>query len=223
MNIPFNNLRLQYESIKNEVDVAIKDVINNSEFILGKHVLEFEKNFAKLCNKKYAFGVNSGTTALILSLMAHEIKQGDEVITAPNTFIATASAIYHTGAKPVFVDIDEKTYNIDPEKIEEKINDKTKAIIPVHLYGQPADMKEINEIAVKHNLIVIEDACQAHNSEYKNKKIPISETGCFSFYPGKNLGAYGEGGIIGTMGKKKNMFMILLDLITEWKEFKVQC
>ena len=202
MNIPFNNLKLQYESIKNEIDEAIKEVINNSEFILGKHVLEFEKNFAKLCDKKYAIGVNSGTNALILSLMAYDIKQGDEVITVPNTFIATASAIHHTGAKPVFVDINEKTYNIDPAKIEEKITEKTKAIIPVHLYGQPADMEEVKEIADKHNLIVIEDACQAHNSEYKNKKIPVSETGCFSFYPGKNLGAYGEGGMIVTDNEK---------------------
>ncbi len=196
--IPMVNLNAQYLSIKDEIDKAIENVISSSEFILGKHVLEFEKNFAKLCDKKYAVGVNSGTTALNLALMAYGIKQGDEVITASNTFIATASAIAHTGAKPVFVDIDEKTYNIDPKKIEEKITSKTKAIIPVHLYGQPVDIDEITEIANKHNLIIIEDACQAHNSEYKHKKIPLSETGCFSFYPGKNLGAYGEGGMVVT-------------------------
>ena len=168
----------------------------------GVKVKEFENLISKYVNAKYGIATSSCTTSLHISLLSMGIKQGDEIIVPSFTFIATANSVLYTGAKPVFVDIDEKTYNIDPSKLEEKITKETKAIIPVHLYGQPADMEEINQIADKYNLIVIEDACQAHNSEYKNKKIPISETGCFSFYPGKNLGAYGEGGIIVTDNKE---------------------
>jgi dTDP-4-amino-4,6-dideoxygalactose transaminase len=198
MNIPFVDLKAQFETIKPEIEKAISDVLNESSFILGKHVEMFEQNFANLCNKKYAVAVNSGTTALMFALMAYGIKKGDEVITTPNTFIATAAAIHHTGAKPVFVDVDPEDYNMNPELLRKAITKKTKAIIPVHLYGQPANIGEIEKIAKEHSLIIIEDACQAHNSEYKNKKIPVTETGCFSFYPGKNLGAYGEGGMVVT-------------------------
>ena len=199
MEIPFVDLKKQYLSIKDEIDPAIKDVIDNCSFILGKYVEEFEKNFAEFCEAKYCIGVNSGTSALRLALMAAGVKAGDEVILPPNTFIATAEAVSLINAKPVFVDINPDSYNIDIEKIENAITNKTKAIIPVDLYGQPADLDPVIEIAEKHNLKVIEDAAQAAGAEYKGKKIgSVSEITCFSFYPGKNLGAYGEGGAVVT-------------------------
>ncbi|HUS50744.1 MAG TPA: DegT/DnrJ/EryC1/StrS family aminotransferase [Candidatus Paceibacterota bacterium] len=196
MKVPFLDLKTQYNSIKDKINKEINWVLDNTSFILGDKVKEFEKNFASYCNKKYAIAVNSGTSALHLALLAHGIKQEDEVITVPNTFIATAEAISYTGAKPVFVDINKETFNIDVSKIEQAITKKTKAIVPVHLYGQSADMNPIIEIAKKHNLILIEDCAQAHGVEYKGKRVPVSDTGCFSFYPGKNLGAYGEGGAV---------------------------
>ena len=202
MKIPFLDLKTQHESIKEEINKEVMDIIDNSSFILGEKVKNFENNFASYCNSKYAVAVNSGTSALHLALISKEIKQGDEVITSPNTFIATAEAISYTGAKPVFVDINPKTYNIDVNKIEEAITKKTKAIIPVHLYGHPVDMNPILELAEKYHLEIIEDCCQSHGSEYKGKKVPISGIGCFSFYPSKNLGAYGEGGIIVTNNKE---------------------
>lgn len=198
MKTPFIDLRAQYSSIKEEIKKELDDVLENTAFILGKKVENFENEFAKFCNAKFALGVGSGTAALRLALLAVGIKQNDEVITVPNTFIATAEAISQVGAKPVFVDIDPKTYNIDINQIEKNITKKTKAILPVHLYGQPADMSAIIEIAEKHNLKIIEDACQAHGAEYKGKRVPISDIACFSFYPGKNLGAYGEGGAVVT-------------------------
>ncbi len=165
----------------------------------GPKVREFEEKFAKLCGTKFAVAVSSGTAALHLALLSLGIGQNDEVITVPNTFIATAEAISHCGAKPVFCDINRDNYNIDENLIEEKITNKTKAIIPVHLYGNPCNMDRINEIAKKYNLTVIEDACQAHGAEYRNQKVgSLSDAAAFSFYPGKNLGAYGEGGIITT-------------------------
>jgi len=194
MNLPLVDLKTQYNSIKEEIKKEIDDVLENTEFILGRKVRSFEEKFADYCNKKYAVCLNSGTSALHLALIASGIKEGDEVITVPYTFVATVEAILYIAAKPVFVDIDETTYNIDPAKIENAITKKTKAIIPVHLYGHPADMDAIVKIAEKHNLKIIEDACQAHAAEYKNKKVPVTDIGCFSFYPGKNLGAYGEGG-----------------------------
>lgn len=195
MEIPFVDLKAQYLSIKDEIDSAIQDVLDNTSFILGKNVEDFEKKFAELCDSKYCIGVNNGTSALRVALLALDIKPGDEIITTPFTFIATTEAISHIGALPVFVDIDEKTYTIDPNKIEEKITSKTKAIIPVHLYGQPADMDPIIDIATKNNIKVIEDSAQAHNALYKNKKAgSMGDISCFSFYPGKNLGAYGEAG-----------------------------
>lgn len=197
IKVPFLDLKSQYNKIKNEIQKEINWVLENSSFILGEKVKELEINFAKYCNKKYAIAVNSGTAALHLALLAKGIGKDDEVITVPNTFIATAEAISYTGAKPVFVDVDE-THNIDASKIEDKITSKTKAIIPVHLFGQPANMEPIIEIAKKYNLDIIEDCCQAHGAEYNSKKVPVSDLGCFSFYPGKNLGAYGEGGMIVT-------------------------
>lgn len=161
MQILFVDLKAQYQTIKDEIKKEIDFILENTSFILGPKVVEFENNFAKFCSVKYAVGVRSGTEALMLSLIASDIKEGDEVIMPANTFIATAEAVSHLKATPVFVDIDPKTYNINSELIEQKITKKTKAIIPVHLYGQVADMDKINELAVKYNLTVIEDCCQA--------------------------------------------------------------
>jgi len=195
--IKFLDLSSQYKSIKKEIDKAIKRVLESNQFIGGDEVKEFEKEIAKFCSTKYALSVNSGTDALFLSLKALGIGLGDEVITTPFTFISTAEVIANCGAKPVFVDIDPKTFNINPLKIEEKINKKTKAIIPVHLFGQMADMTRIMRIARKYGLYVIEDAAQAIGAEYKNKKAgTFSDLGCFSFFPSKNLGGYGDGGMV---------------------------
>jgi len=197
VKINFVNLKKQYESIKDELDMAMRDTINNTSFILGNEVEEFEKEFAKFCNAKCCVAVASGTDALKLAIKALGIKEG-EIITVAHTFIATALAITDNNLKPVFVDIDSKTYNIDVDQIERKITKNTKAIIVVHLYGQPANMERIAEIAKKYNLELIEDCCQAHGAEYKRKRLPYGDIGCFSFYPGKNLGAYGDGGAIVT-------------------------
>lgn len=197
MNVPFVDLKSQYESIKNEIDSVVSDVIAKSAFIGGPYVKAFESAFAEFCNVKHCVGVANGTDALCIALKAFDIGGGDEVITVANSFIATSEAITMTGAKVVFVDINPQTYNIDVEKIEEKVTEKTKAIIPVHLYGQPADMGPILEIARKHNLKVIEDAAQAHGAVYRDRQIgSIGDMACFSFYPGKNLGAYGDAGAI---------------------------
>jgi len=211
MQIPLVDLKAQYLSIKDEIDPAIQDILDNTSFILGKRVEDFEKKFAVLCDAKHCVGVNNGTSALRLALQALGIKPNDEIITTPFTFIAAAEAISHIGAKPVFADIDEKTYCIDPDKIREKITNKTKAIIPVHLFGQPADMDPILEIAEKHSIKVIEDAAQAHNALYKNKKAgSLGEISCFSFYPGKNLGAYGEAGAVCTSDDELAKKLVLL-------------
>jgi len=197
--IPFVDLKAQYDSIKEEIDEVIQSVLNNTSFIMGEELKKFEDEFASFCNTKFAIGVANGSDALILALRACGIGKGDEVITVPHTFIATAEAISNVGGKVVFVDINPKTYTIDVSKTEEKITEKTKAIIPVHLYGQPADMDPIMELAKKYNLKVIEDAAQAHGAEYKGKKVgSIGDVGCFSFYPGKNLGAYGDAGMVVT-------------------------
>ena len=199
MNLPLVDLKRQYESIKDEIESTVSEVMQGAQFILGENVELFENEFARYCEVKYAVGVASGTDALTLSLNALEIGDGAEVITVPNTFIATVDAISRSGAKPVFVDIDPETYNIDVCEIEEKITDKTKAIIPVHLYGQSADMEPIVKLARKYEFKVIEDACQAHGAEYNGRKTgSLGDTGCFSFYPAKNLGAYGDGGMIVT-------------------------
>jgi dTDP-4-amino-4,6-dideoxygalactose transaminase len=197
--VPFLDLKLQYHSIKQEIDSAISETLENSSFVLGKDVEALEREFAEFCSARHAVAVNSGTAALHLALLSLGIGKDDEVITVPNTFIATAEAISHCGATPVFVDVDESSCNMDPRLLEQKITRKTRAIIPVHLYGNPCDMDAINAIAKKHNLFVIEDACQAHGAEYKGRKVgSLGDAAAFSFYPGKNLGAYGEGGIIVT-------------------------
>ena len=202
-SIKMFDLKKQYLEIKEEVDEAIKKTLENANFILGNQVEQFENNFAKYCNAKHCIGVSSGADAIYLSLKALDIGVGDEVITTANSFIGTILPISKLGAKPVFVDCNEFDFNIDVSQIESAITDKTKAIIPVHLYGSPADMDTIIEIAKKHNLFVIEDACQAHGAEYKNIKVGgIGSTGCFSFYPTKNLGGYGDGGAIITNDDK---------------------
>ena len=199
MNIPLVDLKAQYQNHKSEIDQAIQRVINNTAFIMGQEVAQFEAAFAEYCGAKYAVGVSSGTGALFLALLAHDIGPGDEVITTPFTFFATGEAISTVGATPVFVDIDPQTYNIDPNLIEKAITDRTKAIMPVHLYGQPADMDAINAIAAKYGLVVIEDAAQAHGSRYKGQRAGVlGDSACFSFYPSKNLGCYGDGGAVVT-------------------------
>jgi dTDP-4-amino-4,6-dideoxygalactose transaminase len=203
MNIPLVDLQAQYSSIKEEIDAAIHRVVQSGQFILGPEVKAFEDEIAAYCGTKYAVGVASGTDALHLVLLACGIKAGDEVITTPFTFIATAESIAKCGATPVFADIDLKTYNIDPLQIESKITNKTKAILPVHLYGQPAAMERILELARKHNLKVIEDCAQALGAEYKGKKVgSLGDAGCLSFFPSKNLGAYGDGGMVVTNDAK---------------------
>jgi len=196
VRIPLVDLKRQYLSIKNEIDGAIQEVIDKSAFIMGENVQEFEDEFAKFCGVKYGVGTSSGTTALHLALVVCGIKRGDEVITVPYTFIATAEAISHTGAKVVFVDIEDRSYTMNPAKIEQAITERSRAIIPVHLFGHSADMDRIIDIAKRHNLIIIEDGCQAHGAEYKGKKVgSLGDIACFSFYPGKNLGAYGDAGM----------------------------
>lgn len=199
MNIPLVDLRAQYRDIKPEIDEAVLRVVENTSFILGDEVRAFEEAFADYCQARFAVGVASGTAALHLVLRAYGIGPGDEVITSPFTFIATAEAISQAGARPVFVDIDATTYNIDPTRIEPAITPRTKAIMPVHLYGQPADMDPVMEIARRHGLRVIEDAAQAHGAEYREQRAgSIGDAGCFSFYPSKNLGAYGDAGMVVT-------------------------
>jgi len=199
MKVPYLDLKAQYESIRDDVAVAIQQVLDRTAFAGGPFVAQFEKEFAAFCGTKSAIGVGSGTDALWLALKGLGIGPGHEVITVPNTFIATAEAISFCGATPVLVDVDEKTYTMNPALLEAAITPKTKAIIPVHLFGQTADMDPIMKIAKAHKLFVIEDACQAHGAEYKGKKAgSIGDAGCFSFYPGKNLGAYGEAGAVVT-------------------------
>ncbi len=198
-SIPFLDLNLQFKSIEKEVMDKTYEVFNNSAFIGGNECKLFEEEFAQYCDTKYSVGVANGTDALWLSLKALGIGQGDEVITAANTFIATVEAISAVGATPVFVDHNPTTYTIDVTKIESKITENTKAIIPVHLYGYPAEMDKIIDLAKKYNLKVVEDAAQAHGAIYKGRRIgSIGDIACFSFYPGKNLGAYGDGGAITT-------------------------
>jgi dTDP-4-amino-4,6-dideoxygalactose transaminase len=195
MKVPFLNLKAQYDAIGEDIDAAIKEVIANCAFSGGPYVEQFEGDFAKFCGARYAVGVSSGTEALWLALRGLGVQPGDEVITAPNSFIATAEAISLCGAQPVFVDVEERSYTINPTLIEQAITPRTKVIIPVHLFGQTADMDPILGIARKHGLAVVEDACQAHGAEYKGMRAgSIGNAGCFSFYPGKNLGAYGEAG-----------------------------
>lgn len=197
--IPFVDLKAQYASIKNEVNTAVLKVLESAQFVLGDEVSTLEQEFSAYCEVAHSVAVNTGTSALHLALLAADIGPGDEVITVPFTFVATVAAIDYTGAKAVFVDVDPVSYTIDTTQIESAITERTKAILPVHLYGQPADMEPILDIARRHGLIVIEDAAQAHGAEYKGQRVGgIGDMGCFSFYPGKNLGAYGEGGMLVT-------------------------
>lgn len=197
--IPFVDLKAQYLSIKEEIDHAIAGVLDSCHFILGEEVESFEREFASYCQAEHALGVNSGTSALHLALLAAGIQPGDEVITVSFTFVATAAAIRYTGARPVFVDVTPDSHTMDPAQVERAITSRTKAIIPVHLYGQCADMDPILDIARRHGLMVIEDAAQAHGAEYKGRRAgSLGDLACFSFYPGKNLGAFGEGGAVTT-------------------------
>lgn len=197
--IPVIDLQAQYQSIKTEIDEAVLRVLDSSQFVLGEEVAAFEREFARFCDTSDAVAVNSGTSALHLALLAAGIGPGDEVITVPFTFIATIAAIQYTGARPVLVDIDPRTYTIDPALIARAVTPRSKAIVPVHLYGQPADMDPILELARSRGLQVIEDAAQAHGAEYRGRRCgSLGDLAGFSFYPGKNLGAYGEGGAVVT-------------------------
>ena len=211
VRVPFLDLKAQYASIRDEIAAALQKVLHNTAFASGPFVEQFEQEFAPFCQCEFAVGSSSGTAALRMALLGLGIGEGDEVITAANTFIATAESIISCGAKPVFVDIDERTYNMNPHFLENAITPKTKAIVPVHLYGQMAEMDSIMEIACANDLFVIEDACQAHGAEYKGRRAgSIGDAGCFSFYPGKNLGAYGEAGAVVTnnanLAEKMRMF-----------------
>ncbi len=195
MQVPFLNLRLHHEPIRAELRAAIEEVIDSSAFAGGKYVEKFEREFATFCDAKYCCGVGNGTDALWFALLTLGVGPGDEVITVPSTFMATAEAISYCGATPVFVDIEPETYTMDASLLEAAITPRTKAIVPVHLFGQVADMDAVMSVARKHGLPVVEDACQAHGAEYKGRKAgSIGDIGCFSFYPGKNLGALGEAG-----------------------------
>src|SRR4051812_16202601 len=199
MEVPYFDLTAQYELLRAEITAAIDDVCGKAAFILGEQVEQFEHGFAKYCEVKHCVALNSGTSALHLALVAAGIGAGDEVITTSNTFIATAEAIVYTGATPVFADIHPATANLDPERIEAAITERTRAIIPVHLYGRPANLDWIQEIAEGRRLLLIEDACQAHGARYAGKRVGgFGHAAAFSFYPGKNLGAYGEGGALTT-------------------------
>ncbi|WP_061312643.1 DegT/DnrJ/EryC1/StrS family aminotransferase [Clostridium botulinum] len=199
MNIPLIDLKAQYKSISEDLDRVTKEVLSSANYIMGKNVSDFEKDFADYIGVKHAISVGNGTDALVIALKSLGIGAGDEVITSTFTYFASAECISAVGAKPVFVDAEKDTFNIDPSKIEEKITKKTKAIIPVHIFGQSADMDEINKIAKKYNLKVIEDACQAVGAKYKGKMIgTLSDMACFSFFPTKNLSCAGDGGMIVT-------------------------
>ncbi len=199
MKIPLVDLYAQYQAIKPEMDAAIQRVIDHSSFILGPEVKTFENNFASFCGAPYAVGTDSGTAALHLALLLLDVGPGDEVITTTHTFIATAEVISLTGARPVLVDINPRTYNLDPARVEAAITPHTKVVLPVHLYGQPAEMDALLDIARRHKLRVIEDAAQAHGATFRDKPVgTFGDIACFSFYPGKNLGAYGDGGMLVT-------------------------
>jgi dTDP-4-amino-4,6-dideoxygalactose transaminase len=227
--VPFFNLTRQYEGIKNEILSASQKVYEKGRFILGEEVSSFEMEFSKYCGVRFGVGVGSGTDALFLALKAADIGEGDEVVTVANSFVSTALAISYTGAKPLFVDIDPKTYTMDPNRLEillkrhqSKTNrQKIKAILPVHLYGHPAEMDLIMEIAGRYDLIVIEDACQAHGSKYGKKEVgSIGVMGCFSFYPTKNLGGYGDGGMVVTNQIKYDQKLRLLRCYGERNKYQ---
>ncbi|MDD2541025.1 MAG: aminotransferase class V-fold PLP-dependent enzyme [Desulfuromonadaceae bacterium] len=209
--VPFLDLKAQYQAIKLEILPAVNRVLENCSFVLGEEVSAFERDFSAYQNAAFGIAVNTGTSALHLALLSAGIGPGDEVITVSFTFVATVAAIVYTGAKPVFVDIDPNSLTMDVSEIEKAITLRTKAILPVHIHGQSADMDPIIDIANRHGLIVIEDACQAHGAEYKGRRVgSIGDMGCFSFYPGKNLGAYGEGGMVVTNNQKYDQTVRML-------------
>lgn len=212
--IPFVDLHIQYLEIRDEIQAAIGRVLESTQFTLGAEVSAFEKEFAAYIQSEHAIAVNSGTSAIHLALLAAGVGPGDEVITVPNSFVATVAAICYTGATPVLVDIDPRSFNMDVSLLEAAVTKRTKVVLPVHLFGQPADMDSIMEIARRHNLLVIEDAAQAHAAEYKGRRVgSIGDMGCFSFYPGKNLGAYGEGGMVVTSNSD---FVRTLRMLRDW-------
>jgi dTDP-4-amino-4,6-dideoxygalactose transaminase len=212
--IPFLDLKAQYRQMKPEIDAAVARAIESAQFVLGPEVAAFEERFASYCNVNHCSAVNSGTSALHLALLAAGVGPGDEVITVSMTFVATTAAILYSGAKPVFVDVDPVTWTMNPDLIEAAITPRTKAIMPVHLHGLMADMDPIMEIARRSGLVVIEDAAQAHGAEYKGRRAgSIGDLGCFSFYPGKNLGAYGEGGAVVTNHAE---FARRISLLRDW-------
>jgi dTDP-4-amino-4,6-dideoxygalactose transaminase len=219
--IPFVDLAGQYQSIRSEINTAVLSVLETSQFILGREVHAFEEEFARWIGSRYAIAVNSGTSALHLALLAAGVGPGDEVITVPFTFVATVAAILYTGAKPVFVDIDPNTFTMAVDQIESAITDRTRAIVPVHLYGHSADMDPILAIARSNNLAVIEDAAQAHGAQYRSKRVgSLGDLGCFSFYPGKNLGAYGEGGAVTT---DDEVFARQVRMLRDWGAERKYC
>lgn len=218
--MPVLDLQSQYCSIKNEIDQSLKKVLASGSYVLGENVVAFESEMADYCGVRYGVGVGSGTDALFLALIAFGIEAGDEVITSSYTHFATSEAISRLGATPIFIDIDPKTYHLDVRKIEEKITEKTKAILPVHIFGQMADMDPILGLAHKYNLIVIEDACQAIGASYKGKKAgSFGHGACFSFSPNKNLGAYGDGGMVVTNDEEAAKTMTMLRVHGEKKRY----
>ena len=220
MKIPVFDLKRQYAYLKAELDNAFTNVFESGNFVLGENVRLFEEEFANYLGAEFAVGVGSGTEALHLALKACNIGSGDEVITVPNTAVPTISAISFAGARPVLVDVTPDTYTIDTKKIEKKITDKTKAIMPVHFYGHSAEMEQIMKLAEAHNLKIIEDACQAHGAQYNGKNVgTLGDMGCFSFYPTKNLGAYGDGGIVVTNDEGLYNKLIMLRNYGEVKKF----
>ena len=212
--ISFLDLKAQYLTIKDEIGEAIAAVLESGHFVLGEQVEAFEHDFAAYCGSSYGVAVNSGTSALHLALLALGVGPGDEVITVPFTFVATVAAIHYTGARTIFVDIEPASYTLDPNQLERAISHRTKAIIPVHLYGQPADMTAVSEIARRNGVAIIEDACQAHGAEHFGKRVGcLGDLACFSFYPGKNLGAYGEGGMVVTSHEH---FARIIRMMRDW-------
>jgi dTDP-4-amino-4,6-dideoxygalactose transaminase len=214
LSVPYLDLKAQYQSIKPEIDAAIARVLDSCQFVLGAEVAGFEREFAAYCGTDECIALNSGTSALHLALLAAGVAPGDEVITVPFTFVATIAAVTYTGARPVLIDIDPRSFTMDPAAVQAAITPRTKVILPVHLYGQSADMDPIMEVARRHGLVVIEDAAQAHGAQYKGRPVgSIGDMACFSFYPGKNLGAYGEGGAVTTSNTE---YARMVRMLRDW-------
>jgi dTDP-4-amino-4,6-dideoxygalactose transaminase len=221
VTVPFLDLKAQYQSIKPEIQEALQKVLDECSFVLGNEVAAFEQEFAAYCGANYGVAVNSGTSALHLALLAAGVGPGDEVITVPFTFVATVAAILYTGARPVFIDIDPCSFTMDMNQLASAVTPRTKAVVPVHLYGQAVDMDPLMEVATRHGLKVIEDAAQAHGAEYKGRRVGgIGDLGCFSFYPGKNLGAYGEGGIVVTNNLD---YARTMQMLRDWGQERKYC